>query len=78
MSRAPTIHSVTNDVGVPFKHYLDGREAVSYLHALGFTSATIETVKYHAYYTGKLPKPKIVGRRAHWSRTDLDHLVESL
>ncbi|MCV7024871.1 DNA-binding protein [Mycolicibacterium novocastrense] len=72
------MQSVTNEVGDPFKQYLDGREAVSYLHALGFTTATVETVKYHAYYTGKLPKPKIVGRQAYWSRTDLDRLVESL
>jgi hypothetical protein len=57
---------------------MNAQEAVDFLHALGFTTATVETVKYHAYYTGKLPKPKIVGRRAYWARTDLDALVEQL
>lgn len=61
-----------------FAQYLDLQEAVRYLNSLGFTAATVETVKYHAYYTGKLPRPKIVGRKAHWSRESLDALVEAL
>lgn len=61
-----------------FAKYLDLQEAARYLNSLGFTSATVETVKYHAYYTGKLPKPKILGRKAHWSRESLDALVEAL
>lgn len=61
-----------------FTRYLDLQESVRYLNTLGFTTATVETVKYHAYYTGKLPKPKILGRRAHWSRETLDRLVDSL
>ncbi|WP_062900223.1 hypothetical protein, partial [Mycobacterium avium] len=55
-----------------FAKYLDGSEAARYLNALGFTGATVETVKYHAYYTGKLPRPKIVARKAYWSREALD------
>ncbi|BBY71618.1 hypothetical protein MPRI_38050 [Mycobacterium paraintracellulare] len=61
-----------------FAQYLDLQEAVRYLNSLGFAAATVETVKYHAYYTGKLPRPKIVGRKAHWSRESLDALVEAL
>ncbi|GAS86948.1 hypothetical protein RMCB_1044 [Mycolicibacterium brisbanense] len=61
-----------------FTKYLDLQEAVRYLHSLGFTTATTDTVRHHAYHTGKLPKPKIVGRRAHWSREQLDALVEAL
>lgn len=61
-----------------FAQYLDGREAARYLNTLGFTAATVETVKYHAYYTDKLPRPKILGRKAYWSREALDRLVESL
>ncbi|OBF88990.1 hypothetical protein A5791_17285 [Mycobacterium sp. 852002-51163_SCH5372311] len=61
-----------------FAQYLDLQEAVRYLNSLGFTAATVETVKYHAYYTGKLPRPKILGRKAHWSREALDALVEAL
>lgn len=61
-----------------FAQYLDLQEAARYLNSLGFTAATVETVKYHAYYTGKLPRPKIVGRKAHWSRESLDALVQAL
>ncbi|ETZ38780.1 hypothetical protein L843_1277 [Mycobacterium intracellulare MIN_061107_1834] len=31
-----------------FAKYLDLQEAARYLNSLGFTSATVETVKYHA------------------------------
>ncbi|WP_081287091.1 DNA-binding protein [Mycobacterium asiaticum] len=48
-----------------FPKYLDLQEATRYLNSLGFAAATVETVKYHAYYTGKLPRPKIVGRKAY-------------
>lgn len=61
-----------------FAQYLDLHEATRYLNSLGFTGATVETVKYHAYYTGKLPKPKSVGRKGYWSRESLDALVEVL
>lgn len=61
-----------------FAQYLDVADAARYLNSLGFTAASAETVKYHAYYTGKLPRPKIVGRKAYWSRESLDALVEAL
>lgn len=61
-----------------FTQYLDLQEAVRYLNSLGFTAATVETVKYHAYYTGKLSRPKILGRKAYWGRGSLDALVEAL
>lgn len=61
-----------------FPKYLDLQEARRYLNGLGFTAATVETVKYHSYYTGKLSRPKIVGRKAYWSRESLDALVEAL
>jgi predicted DNA-binding transcriptional regulator AlpA len=61
-----------------FAKYLDIDEAARYLNTLGFTTATSKTVKYHAYETGKLPRPKILGRKAHWKREDLDSLVEAL
>lgn len=61
-----------------FPEYLNLQEAARYLNSLGFTAATVETVKYHAYYTGKLSRPKIVGRKAYWSRDSLDALIEAL
>jgi len=61
-----------------FPRYLNLQEAARYLSSLGFTAATVETVKYHAYYTGKLSRPKIVGRKAYWSREALDALIEAL
>lgn len=61
-----------------FAQYLDVTDAARYLNSLGFIAATVETVKYHAYYTGKLPRPKVVGRKAYWSRESLDALVEAL
>jgi hypothetical protein len=61
-----------------FPKYLNLQEAARYLNSLGFTAATVETVKYHAYYTGKLSRPKIVGRKAYWSRDSLDALIEAL
>ena len=63
---------------VTFPQYLDLKEATRYLNSLGFAAATVETVKYHAYCTGKLTRPKIVGRKAYWSRQALDALVEAL
>lgn len=61
-----------------FTKYLDLQDSLRYLNTLGFTTATFETVKYHAYYTGKLPRPRTLGRKAHWSRESLDALVEAL
>lgn len=61
-----------------FNAWLDLQDATRYLQSLGFTAATVETIKYHAYYTGKLPKPKIVGRKGYWSRQQLDALIEAL
>lgn len=64
----------------PQKQYLDMDEAVQYLHDLGLATVTADTVRTHAYRTGKLPRPIVVGkpRRSYWKRTDLDKLVESL
>ncbi|WP_232067835.1 DNA-binding protein [Mycolicibacterium tokaiense] len=53
-------------------------EAARYLNTLGFGSATAETVKYHAYETGKLDRPKVVARKSYWSREALNALVEAL
>lgn len=61
-----------------FAKYLDMHDAAKYLNTLGFAAATSETVKYHSYETGKLDRPKILGRKAYWSREALDTLVESL
>ncbi|BDB41547.1 MULTISPECIES: DNA-binding protein [Mycobacterium] len=61
-----------------FPKFLNLQEAARYLNSLGFAAATVETVKYHAYYTGKLSRPKIVGRKAYWSREALDALIEAL
>jgi hypothetical protein len=61
-----------------FAQYLDMHEAARYLNSLGFVAATAETVKYHSYDTGKLSRPKVLGRRAYWSRESLDALVEVL
>lgn len=64
----------------PQKQYLDMDEAVQYLHDLGLATVTPDTIRTHAYRTGKLPRPVVVGkpRRSYWKRTDLDKLVESL
>ena len=61
-----------------FAKYLDMHDAARYLNSLGFTTVTAETIKYQAYETGKLSRPKIVGRKAYWSREALDALVEAL
>ncbi|BBY86690.1 Uncharacterised protein [Mycolicibacterium tokaiense] len=61
-----------------FAQYLDVDEAARYLNTLGFGSATAETVKYHAYETGKLDRPKVVARKSYWSREALNALVEAL
>jgi hypothetical protein len=61
-----------------FPKYLNLQEAARYLNSLGFAAVTVETVKYHAYCTGKLSRPKIVGRKAYWSRESLDALIEAL
>lgn len=61
-----------------FAQYLDVADATRYLNSLGFTSATAESIKYHAYCTGRLPRPKVLGRKAYWSRESLDALVEAL
>jgi hypothetical protein len=64
----------------PQKQYLDINEAVQYLRDLGLVTVTPDTIRTHAYRTGKLPRPKVVGRprRSYWKREDLDKLVESL
>lgn len=61
-----------------FPKYLDLQDAARYLNSLGFVAATAETIKYHAYVTGKLSRPKIVGRKGYWSREAVDALVEAL
>jgi hypothetical protein len=60
------------------KPFLDLDEAAIYLQSLGFAAANRDTVKYHAYETGRLPRPKRVGRRGYWARTDLDAFVANL
>lgn len=61
-----------------FPKFLDLHDAARYLNSLGFAAATVETVKYHAYVTGKLSRPKIVGRKGYWSREALDALIAAL
>jgi hypothetical protein len=62
------------------KQYLDINESVQYLRDLGLVTITPDTIRTHAYRTGKLPRPTVVGkpRRSFWKRTDLDALVEKL
>lgn len=63
---------------IPEQHY-DMEAAAKYLQDMGFRSITPQTIKYHAYETGKLPRPKIVGRRrSYWTKSALDAFVESL
>lgn len=58
--------------------WLSRCEAAEYLHSLGFSSVTENTIHYHAYETGKLPRPKKVAGQSYWKRADLDKLVEAL
>lgn len=62
------------------KRYLDVNESVQYLRDLGLVTVTADTIRTHAYRTGKLPRPIVVGkpRRSYWKREDLDALVEAL
>lgn len=64
----------------PQKQYLDINESVQYLRDLGLVTVTPDTIRTHAYRTGKLPRPTVVGkpRRSYWKRSDLDALVEVL
>lgn len=64
----------------PQKRYLDINEAVQYLRDLGLVTVTPDTIKSHAYRSGKLPRPTVVGkpRRSYWKQSDLDALVEKL
>jgi len=73
MSKPPQRSAVKNK---PLKAYLDIDEAVQYLRDLGFVTVTVETIKRCSYRTEQLPRPKVVGRRAYWARTDLDALIE--
>lgn len=61
-----------------YRQFLDINEAAQYLQDKGFVSCTAETIKYLAYEKGQLDRPKIVGRRAYWSREALDKFVEEL
>jgi hypothetical protein len=61
-----------------YREFLDIYQTAEYLQDKGFASCTDQTIKYLAYETKKLPRPKIVGRRAYWRRSDLDAYVESL
>lgn len=58
--------------------FLNINQAAEYLQELGFESCTTDTIRYLAYEKGLLPRPKIVGRRAYWSRVDLDQFVANL
>jgi len=64
----------------PRKQYLDIGEAVQYIRDLGLATVTADTLRTHAYRTGKLPRPIAVGkpRRSYWKRSDLDALLEML
>jgi hypothetical protein len=64
----------------PPKQYLDINEAVQYLRDLGLATVTPDTIRTHAYRTGKLPRPTVVGkpRRSYWKRSDLDALLAML
>ncbi|MFT9663239.1 DNA-binding protein [Mycobacteroides abscessus subsp. abscessus] len=61
-----------------YRQFLDINEAAQYLRDKGFSSCTAETIKYLAYEKEQLDRPKIVGRRAYWSREALDKFVEAL
>ncbi len=58
--------------------FLDVNQAAEYLRDKGFSSCTAETIKYLAYEKGQLDRPKIIGRRAYWSREALDRFVGQL
>lgn len=60
------------------KPWLTRSEAVRYLQDMGFANVRETTINYHAYETGKLPRPKKVAGQSYWNRSDLDKLVESL
>lgn len=61
-----------------YREYLDMNQAAEYLQDKGFASCTAQTIKYLAYETDRLARPKLLGRRAYWSRADLDLLVDNL
>jgi hypothetical protein len=61
-----------------YRPFLDISQAAQYLQDMGFDSCTAQTIKYLAYEKGLLPRPKVVGRRAYWSRADLDKFVANL
>lgn len=61
-----------------YREFLDVSQAAQYLQDKGFASCTTQTIKYFAYETDKLPRPTVVGRKAHWNKRDLDLLVEKL
>ncbi|WP_123023577.1 MerR family transcriptional regulator [Mycolicibacterium stellerae] len=58
--------------------FLNIKQAAEYLQEMGFDSCTTDTIRYLAYEKGLLPRPKIVGGRAYWSRADLDQFVADL
>ncbi|BCO56982.1 hypothetical protein MINTM008_23730 [Mycobacterium intracellulare] len=61
-----------------YREFLDINQAAQYLQDKGFTSCTVQTVRYLAYEKGLLPRPAVLGRRAYWRRSDLDKLIEKL
>lgn len=78
MSRVAT-QSVP-ELNSPPKQFLGLDEAVQYLRDLGLATVTVETIRTHAYRTGRLPRPTVIGkpRRSYWKREDLDAFVEAL
>lgn len=78
MSRTPQPTAAGPDK--PRQQYLDINEAVQYLRDLGLVTVTADTIRTHAYRSGKLPRPIVVGkpRRSYWKREDLDKLVQAL
>jgi hypothetical protein len=61
-----------------YRDFLDINQAAQYLQDKGFSSCSAQTIKYLAYEKALLDRPKIVGRRAYWSRESLDRFVANL
>ena len=82
----PPPHQPSSQTEVSFHDRSKGRvprfltmnQAAKYLEDKGLMSCTAQTVKYLSYEAKQLPRPVVLGRKAHWRRTDLDALIESL
>lgn len=78
MSRPPQSPVAPSEKAHPL--YLDVDQAVQYLRDIGLVTVTADTIRTHAYRTGKLPRPVVIGkpRRSYWRREDLDKLLQAL